>query len=88
MPKPSPNKTQLATMIDKDVHEALRTLAEDTDVSIARIVEDAVRYTLHMHGRNPEPAPEAEATPRVAYLIPRADKAAGPTSRANRKGAK
>jgi hypothetical protein len=52
MPRQVEGKSQIATQIDADLHEALRELSDESGISISRLVEDGIRRVLHGHGRD------------------------------------
>ncbi|HEX7119407.1 MAG TPA: ribbon-helix-helix domain-containing protein [Longimicrobiales bacterium] len=48
-------KSQLGTYIPESLHEAIREFSDESGISIARIVEDALRMYLRAKGRDDEP---------------------------------
>jgi hypothetical protein len=47
MPKRTESvKSQLSTFISENAHDALRVYSDETGISIARLVDDAVRMLL------------------------------------------
>ena len=55
MPRPKVHeapRSQLATMIDRDLHEAVRELSDESGIPISRLVEDGLKLLLRKHGRD------------------------------------